>query len=229
MESLCALLTTAGLLGSCQNGITDLQVEPPVKAPPAQAVSKSTPPCGTVMLTINNSSVSAAFPASQTCSTGLVLASGGAPLYVKTSRKLSLPVLVQDVGPEVGQPPIAQAEEPDTGRPAMPADWIESIDSLQTVPDAPDRQALYYRYRLLISFAPTASGVVVRDILKRYGAVIVGGWPTLPPSGAYIVSIPDPGPTFADLDAKISAIASEPGVDIVSYIAFRDRGVIRGR
>jgi subtilisin family serine protease len=74
-------------------------------------------------------------------------------------------------------------------------------------PGHPD--VLILRNYVNITFDDTTSGVTVRRIFAKYGAEVVGGHQT---TGAYIIRIPDPGPTWAAVDSVIALMDAEPGV-----------------
>ena len=56
-----------------------------------------------------------------------------------------------------------------------------------------DTAVVYYRTVIGVLFDDSTSGVTVRRVLQKYRATIIGGLRNPP---AYIVRVPDPGPTY---------------------------------
>jgi hypothetical protein len=83
-----------------------LMVDPADRTPVSLDVVRSEPNCATVTVIIGTSSVTVGFPAASVCPRGLSVLSGGTATYVKSSRKLSVPVRVVNRGPEEVQAPI---------------------------------------------------------------------------------------------------------------------------
>ena len=106
----------------------------------------------------------------------------------------------------------------DTSRPAIPPRLNLPSDSTFTVekPGRPRPELLYYRNIVGIIFDDTTSGARVRDLLARYGGIVIGGV-----SDEYIVRIPDPGATYAALDSVVTQLNSEPGVTLASRVYYR--------
>lgn len=97
---------------------------------PATAIGSSAPGCATVSVTINSSNqANAVFPSSAVCSTGFVLTAGGVPSYVKSSRRLTIPVRVTNYGPDIGQPPINVVLQKDSATVTSPSSVQGSITS----------------------------------------------------------------------------------------------------
>jgi hypothetical protein len=115
----------------------------------------------------------------------------------------------------------------DTARPRIPTTWRERLDSTFTVAEDSTREVLYYRNRFVVSFDDSTSGASVWRFLHRYRARIVGGFPELPPSGGYVISIPDPGPTLKAVKAMEAQMAAEPGVDLLWVLSYRDHPEMR--
>ena len=111
----------------------------------------------------------------------------------------------------------------------MPPDWPEVLDSTVTVAPPDDPSVLYFRHRYGIAFEPGTSGPAIRELLARYRATIVGGEPAIGPQGAYIVSVPDPGPTYEAVSWLEARLAAEPGVSLVYIESYRGKGVLRGQ
>jgi subtilisin family serine protease len=110
-----------------------------------------------------------------------------------------------------------QAVVPDSARPPMPSGWLERPDTLVSVQDQTDASVKYFRHRFVVAFEPTASGASVRDVLTRYNATIVGGIPSYRPRGAYVIALPDPGPTYTAWQAVYDNLDAEP--DIASALS----------
>ncbi|HEU4648252.1 MAG TPA: S8 family serine peptidase [Gemmatimonadales bacterium] len=89
-------------------------------------------------------------------------------------------------------------------------------DSVQYSVDNPtNNQIKYYRRVVDVLFKSTVTGAQIQDVLTRHQGQIVGGSPD---EGSYQIQFPDPGVTFADLDAKVSQIEAEPTVEAVALI-----------
>jgi hypothetical protein len=109
----------------------------------------------------------------------------------------------------------------------MPSDWTELLDSTQTVAEDSTREALFYANRLAVAFDDSTSGQGIRAVLAKYDATIVGGFPELPPRGAYIVRITLAEQSFAGLEALVARMTAEPGVSLVLHMAYRDHDDMR--
>jgi len=108
-----------------------------------------------------------------------------------------------------GNKPVCQLPA-DTTRPAVPAfGFPHDTAYLSTM--ASD-SSIYYRRLVSVSFYPSASGSTINEFLKKYSAVIVGGRPSV---DAYVVQVPDPGPSLDSLTALRSRMSTEPGVQFV--------------
>ncbi len=118
------------------------------------------------------------------------------------------------------------ASHGDTARPAVPPTPNLPDDSTLTVPSPSGMNVRYYRNIVVIIFDDSTSGVSVRRIFAKYGGVIIGGSEARD-EPAYYVQIPDPGTTFAAIDAVGSLIKTEPGVQLVYVPTWR--GLIRIR
>jgi len=117
----------------------------------------------------------------------------------------------------------------DTARPPVPAELNLPLDSTITVPRPGDPRFLYFRNIVGIAFDDTSGGATIRAVLSKYDGVIIGGAPHRGPSGAYIVQVPDPGPTFGAVDSLVTRIALEPGVDYAYMVTRREARGIRSR
>ena len=119
------------------------------------------------------------------------------------------------------------ATQADTTRPPMSTELNLPQDAVLTVAPPGDPDVLYYRNIVGIAFVENASGRAVRAVLRKYHAMIIGGDPYEGPWGAYIVRIPDPGPTMDALGSLLSRIEAEPAVAEASWVTYRDRFVPR--
>lgn len=109
----------------------------------------------------------------------------------------------------------------DTARPELPdtRNYFFPTDTAFSVASPGDTAIRYYRTVVGILFDDTTSGVTVRRVLADYRATIIGGLKNL---GAYIVRVPDPGPSYAAVDSLISRLSSEPGVQYAFGAAIHD-------
>ena len=117
----------------------------------------------------------------------------------------------------------------DTARPVVPSVENFPNDSSVTVSPPGLPTVLYYRNVLLLQFDDSTSGTTVNSLLQRYSATIIGGAPNLGAYGAYVIQVPDPGPSYAQLDSLIQALDAEPGVFAAYQLAYRDLWDPRGR
>ena len=104
----------------------------------------------------------------------------------------------------------------DTTKPPIPAyGW--PADSAFVSEPTPD-SIVYYRRILSVTFQPTATGPAVAQFLSKYSATIVGGRPD---AAAYVIQIPDPGPSLESLAALTRQMRAEPEVEFVILITYR--------
>lgn len=99
----------------------------------------------------------------------------------------------------------------DTVRPPLPGGFRYPADTSGFVVDPHDSAARFYPDIVVVQFRDTVSGSGVRQFLARYRATIIGGLPQWP---AYVVRVPQPGASFADLDSLVSDIARDPRVSV---------------
>jgi hypothetical protein len=127
---------------------------------------------------------------------------------------------------ESGTPPrLVLAVAQDTSRPALPATtYFYPSDTAFSVTPSDSPESRFYRTVVGLLFDDSASGVTVRSVLQRYSATIIGAWSNL---GAYVIRVPDPGPSMADLDSLISRLTAELGVNFAFSLAIRDAGIKR--
>jgi hypothetical protein len=121
------------------------------------------------------------------------------------------------------QEPVAAPARPtqaDTARPPLPrAFGAEDADTLLGVSPPNEPRVRYFRTLLGIQFDDTTTGAGVRAVLRRHEAVVVGGMPNV---GAYVVRVPDPGPTMRALDSVISSVWHDAGVHLAFKLAIHD-------
>jgi len=120
---------------------------------------------------------------------------------------------------ESGSPPrlAIAVVAADTGRPPVPAAFRYPADTTHFAIYPADTTVRYYRDLVVIQFRDSVSGDGVRSIFARYHAVIVGGLPEWP---AYVVRVPDPGPTYGALDSLLAAVSQEPRVRLAFGVTF---------
>ena len=104
--------------------------------------------------------------------------------------------------------------------PNLPSDSTFTVEK----PGTPRSELLYSRNIVGIIFDDTASGETVRDLLTRYGVIIIGGVPGV---SEHIVQIPDPGATYAALDSIVTQLYSEPGVALARKVYYRTPFTLR--
>lgn len=105
----------------------------------------------------------------------------------------------------------------DTARPPLPPTFRFRQDTTLLAMSPQDSTVRYYRNIVVIRFQDSVSGVGVRQLFTQYEAVVIGGLPEWP---AYVVRVPDPGPTFRTLDSLVSKITHEPRVRLAYPITF---------
>jgi hypothetical protein len=109
-------------------------------------------------------------------------------------------------------------EDFDISRPPVPHGPLKSpADSSMIVRRPGGNSAnIYYRNILELAFDDSTSGWTVQSILARYDAVIIGGgsFPGLT-QGAYVIRVPDPGPSFEALQSLLARLGGERGVHFV--------------
>jgi len=96
----------------------------------------------------------------------------------------------------------------DTSRPPIPRSTTYTYphDTLYLATNPADTGRIYYRRLYEIMFSDTASGTSIRALLARYHAQIVDGvWS----SGSYIVMMPDPGPNWQAIQARLDSLDHE--------------------
>ncbi|MEO8635739.1 MAG: S8 family serine peptidase [Gemmatimonadales bacterium] len=106
----------------------------------------------------------------------------------------------------------ASALAGNTSRPPIPNTTIVPDDSTYTVADANNLGLIYYRRYVHVLFLNSATGPQVQTFISKYSGTIVGGIPTL---GEYTLRIADPGSSWSQVSALISAMRAEPGVEMV--------------
>ena len=111
-------------------------------------------------------------------------------------------------------------EQADTSRPPVPPHFRPSNDTTLTVerPGTARSELLYYRTMVRLIFHDTTTGAVIRGLLRRYSATVIGGMPT---AAEYLVQVPDPGPTYAATDSLVTRMQSEPGVALARKVRYR--------
>jgi hypothetical protein len=137
-------------------------------------------------------------------------------------------IIVRAQSPSAGEPSeggVAEPDQepravaPDTGRPPLPRVFRFPTDTSRFVAYPYDTAAVFYRDIVAIQFQDSVSGNGMRRLFARYHATIIGGLPEWP---AYVVRVPDPGPSYQALDSAVSAIAHDPRVRLAFPVTFRD-------
>jgi hypothetical protein len=128
----------------------------------------------------------------------------------------------------VSTPVLGQGQTPiGAERPPVPALPHLTRDSTFTVerPGVSRADVLYYRNIVGIIFDDTTSGARIRNLLTRYRGTIIGG---APGDGEYFVRIPDPGPTFAAVNAIVTKLNAESGVALARKVYYRWKPIVDG-
>jgi hypothetical protein len=118
----------------------------------------------------------------------------------------------------------------DTARPIPPDTMAWPMTGAPLLRSPDDSEVTYYRNLISVEFGDTVSGVTIRSLFAKYGAIIVGGY-VADPSGSkgYVLQFPDPGSSMSALDALVGRLQAEPGVEFVGLNTFRAPVVVRGR
>jgi hypothetical protein len=111
------------------------------------------------------------------------------------------------------------------GRPPIP-DRMNPDDSAYLVHDAADPRFIYFRRLVSVMFTDKATDAQVRAFFTRFKARVTGG---VPATGEYYLQIPDPGPTYADLDRVLTEMERAPGVlSVVALARTSPKGPLEG-
>jgi hypothetical protein len=100
----------------------------------------------------------------------------------------------------------------DSARPPIPSypPGLGIPDDAHDVVASPlEPEVTYYRRLLEIAFDDSTSGCGVRGVLARHGATVVDG---IPSAETYVIELPDPGASWAEVAAEIVGLEREPGV-----------------
>ena len=110
----------------------------------------------------------------------------------------------------------AQSSTPEILRrvPPVPDTNRYPSDSLVVVSEV-DSRFVYHRRLLSIRFHASADSADILAFFNTQKARVVGGGPLL---RIYHVRIPDPGPTYQELEDKVNEMRSMPGVEYVLKI-----------
>jgi hypothetical protein len=120
---------------------------------------------------------------------------------------------------------------PRSDGPEQPRDTTRTEIPSLSYPDDPDfvvsssttAGIIYYRRLMGVSFADSTAGVVIRQLLAKYGGTIAGGMPF---TNMYILKFSDPGPTIEMLVARREQVEAEPGVEYVLLLTSQDAGPV---
>ena len=109
----------------------------------------------------------------------------------------------------------------DTSRPPLPStqNYFYPADTAWSVASPGDSGVRYYRTVIAVLFDDSTSGVTVRRVLREYRATIIGGMHNF---GAYVVRVPDPGPTYESVDSLIRRVSNVRGVRLAFGLAMHD-------
>jgi hypothetical protein len=105
--------------------------------------------------------------------------------------------------------------------PPVPDDLNLPETNVLVVESPIDSQVLYYRNIYAVAFDDTVQGATIRDLLRRYSAVIIGGADYIGPRGAYVIRVPDAGRSKAAVDSMAVRFQLEPGVAEATTLTYR--------
>ncbi len=128
--------------------------------------------------------------------------------------------------------PLSRSQiQGDTSRPPLPDQPNLPGDSTFTVEAPPYLRSdlLYYRNIVGVVFHDSTSEGTVRAILRKYSGVVIGGVPGPAGDPWYVIQVPDPGPTLAEVDSLVSRIGREPGVKRTRMVYFRTPLRLKGQ
>jgi hypothetical protein len=137
-------------------------------------------------------------------------------------------LLTTSCGP--GDSPGARPASPvssDTSRPVIPIEMNLPETDVLVARSPIDTQVLFYRNVFLVAFDDTVRGSSIRALLRRYRASIIGGAGFVGPVGAYVIRVPDPGPSKVAVDSIVRSLAREPGVAEATALTYQ--GLARSR
>ncbi len=122
---------------------------------------------------------------------------------------------------ESGTPPrlVLSLLSGDTSVPAIPNGFTRPANPLLAAYPA-DTSVVVIRNIVEIAFAPGTSGTVIRSVLQRYGAQIIGGSQF---TESYFLQVPDPGSGYAQARVVERALQLEPGVIAAGLVYHRSR------
>jgi hypothetical protein len=120
----------------------------------------------------------------------------------------------------VSSPTLVLIVDVDTSRPVVPDGFAapDSAEALLVTQPGGDPTVLVLRDFVHIQFDDTTSGQSIKELLALYGAQVAGGYPL---THTYIIRVPDPGPTYAALEALMERLRAEPGVRYVYRLVFQ--------
>ncbi len=105
-------------------------------------------------------------------------------------------------------------------RPPLPDDITWPSGSLPVVTSTGNPNFQYYRTVYAVGFNASASGQTVVDFMNEYGATIIGGTAQQTEVPLYVIQVPDPGSSFAAVEALTGSMRQEAGVAAVVEMAF---------
>ena len=128
---------------------------------------------------------------------------------------------------EFGTTPLLRGSS-DTTRPVIPDNLSLPIPS-RTLSNPAHPSSRYYRDHIGIRFTPNVPGPVVRQVLSKYQATVMGGIAGLPGIVVYYVRLATPRDDWTALMALTDSIRSEPDVKGVLELQFGGDVDIRER
>jgi hypothetical protein len=112
----------------------------------------------------------------------------------------------------------------ETALPPIPwNDFNFPSDTVAHPVTAPHPIVRYYRTVAGISFDSSATAATFARVLREYDAELIAG---ARGRGGHIVRLPDAGPEIGDVQARLDAIAAEPGVDHAYGLAWYRKTVL---
>lgn len=124
----------------------------------------------------------------------------------------------------------AEAFSADTTTPPVPTTihWPQESELLLATSDK-NPSVQYVRNFIGVLFQDSASGASINAFISRYKGTIIGGIGSGSSVEYYILEVPDPGPSFADLDTLMTTMQAETIVLDLLRISYGQVPHLRGR
>lgn len=117
----------------------------------------------------------------------------------------------------------------------LPAEWrppvterpIRYTDSSETIVQPTPPGHRYFRTEFFISFADGVDGPTACRVLNRYQARVIEGSTGARGTRSYVITLPDPGSTWAKWNSLKTSLSAEPAFDLVVPIPYSSNFVPR--